>query len=67
MGGDGSTPNGRRGAGDDGTGATTTVRFGLDGEAYEIDLSAHNAEALRQAFAPYVRAGRKVGRSTRRR
>lgn len=40
-----------------------TVSFALDGAEYEIDLSAKNAEALREAFAPYVKVGRKLGRS----
>jgi hypothetical protein len=40
--------------------ADGTVKFGIDGTSYEIDLSAKNAERLRKAFAPYVQAGRKV-------
>lgn len=40
-----------------------TVRFGLDGKAYEIDLSAENAAALKKALTPFVRAGRRQGRS----
>ncbi|MEZ0163890.1 Lsr2 family protein [Kineococcus sp. LSe6-4] len=35
-----------------------TVRFGLDGLAYEIDLTASDAAALRRALAPYVEHGR---------
>ena len=35
----------------DGGEAQTTVRFGLDGTEYEIDLSAKNADALRKALA----------------
>lgn len=38
-----------------------TVRFSLDGRAYELDLSAENAQTLRDAFAPYIAAGRSVG------
>lgn len=49
---------------DQGT-ADETVSFSLDGVAYEIDLSAANAAALREAFAPYVGAGRRVGGRTR--
>jgi hypothetical protein len=41
-----------------------TVLFSLDGTAYEIDLSGDNAQALRDAFAPYVDAARSVS-STR--
>lgn len=40
-----------------------TVRFGLDGKAYEIDLSAENAAALQEALAPFVKAGRRQGGS----
>ncbi|MFV2118975.1 histone-like nucleoid-structuring protein Lsr2 [Streptomyces sp. Act-28] len=39
--------------------AAETVRFGLDGKSYEIDLSETNAEKLRKTLAPYVEAGRK--------
>ena len=45
----------------DGGAATETVSFALDGTSYEIDLSAKNAAGLRDAFAPYVGAARKVG------
>jgi Lsr2 len=40
--------------------ADETLTFGLDGRAYEIDLSTKNASALRKALAPYVAAARKV-------
>ncbi|MFG1661336.1 Lsr2 family protein [Micromonospora chersina] len=46
----------------DGGDADETVRFGLDGVQYEIDLSAANAEKLREVFAPYTVHGTKVGR-----
>ncbi|NYI45491.1 hypothetical protein BJ993_002571 [Nocardioides aromaticivorans] len=46
----------------DGSDATQTVAFGLDGASYEIDLNDDNAAALRDALAPYVGHGRKVGR-----
>ena len=45
----------------DGGEASETVRFGLEGTHYEIDLSAPNAERLRRALAPYVEHGRRVG------
>ena len=45
----------------DGGAAEETVSFSLDGIAYEIDLSAANASALREAFARYVGHARKVG------
>jgi hypothetical protein len=44
----------------DGGEAEGTVRFGLDGAEYEIDLSAEHAEALRNALAPYVSAARRA-------
>lgn len=37
-----------------------TVTFGLDGTTYEIDLSDDNQDALREALAPYIEAGRRV-------
>jgi hypothetical protein len=45
----------------DGGDAAETVSFALDGTSYEIDLSAKNAAKLRDAFASYVGAARKVG------
>ena len=51
----------------DGGEAESTVRFGLDGAEYEIDLSAKNADALRKALAPYVNAARRVSGSAARR
>ena len=44
----------------DGTEATETVSFGLDGTAYEIDLNDGNAAALREALSGYVGHARKV-------
>lgn len=44
----------------DGSAAEGTVRFGLDGTEYEIDLNAEHAQQLRDALAAYVRAGRRV-------
>ena len=44
----------------DGTEAAGTVRFGLGGGAYEIDLSEQNAARLEQALAPYIKAARKA-------
>jgi len=41
-------------------GSGETVLFSLDGVAYEIDLTDQNAAALRDAFAPYIAAGRSV-------
>jgi hypothetical protein len=42
-------------------GSGSTISFGLDGASYEIDLADRNAERLREALAPYVKAGRRVG------
>lgn len=50
----------------DGSEAEGTVRFGLDGTEYEIDLSAEHAQALRGALAPYVSAARRTGGGARR-
>jgi nucleoid-associated protein Lsr2 len=50
----------------DGSDAEGTVRFGLDGAGYEIDLNAEHARALRDALAPYVSAARRVGGGARR-
>nr|NLI50315.1 Lsr2 family protein [Propionibacterium sp.] len=44
----------------DGSDASETVTFALDGHTYEIDLSAENAERLRDALRPFVAAGRKI-------
>jgi nucleoid-associated protein Lsr2 len=44
----------------DGSDASQTVSFGLDGATYEIDLNDKNAAALRDALAKYVGHGRKV-------
>ncbi|HZN74459.1 MAG TPA: Lsr2 family protein [Micromonosporaceae bacterium] len=46
----------------DGGDAAETVKFGLDGVQYEIDLNSKNAGKLREAISPYVTAGRRVGR-----
>jgi hypothetical protein len=49
----------------DGSPASETVTFGLDGKTYEIDLNEKNAGKLRDALAPYVGAGRSVGGARR--
>ena len=41
-------------------GAGETVTFALDGKSYEIDLSAANAAAFREALKPYLSAGRRA-------
>ena len=50
----------------DGSEAEGTVRFGLDGAEYEIDLNTGHAQALRDALARYVGAARRAGGGTRR-
>jgi Lsr2 len=45
----------------DGSEATETVTFGLDGVGYEIDLSSGNAGGLRDELAQYVEHARKSG------
>jgi Lsr2 len=51
----------------DGADAEGTIRFGLDGTDYEIDLSAKHAEALRKALAPYLDVARRAPGSAARR
>ena len=50
----------------DGSEADGTVRFGLDGTDYEIDLNAAHAQELWDALARYVTAARRAGSSARR-
>jgi hypothetical protein len=51
---------------DDSISADETVSFSLDGTTYEIDLSDKNASEMRDVFAKYVDAARKVsGRGNR--
>ena len=50
----------------DGSEAAGTVRFGLDGVDYEIDLSAGHADELHAALRTYIDHGRKVGGTSRR-
>lgn len=42
----------------DGSDATETVVYGLDGRLWEIDLSAENAADLRDVLAPYLSVSR---------
>ena len=50
----------------DGDEAEGTVRFGLDGADYEIDLNAKNAAALRKALAKYIDSARRAPGASRR-
>jgi hypothetical protein len=43
--------------------AAETVHFGVDGTAYEIDLSARHASELRTMFGRYISAARRIGRA----
>ncbi|WP_269856886.1 histone-like nucleoid-structuring protein Lsr2 [Streptomyces sp. RPT161] len=45
----------------DGGEADETVTFALDGKSYEIDLTAANAEKLRNSLAEFVQSGRRTG------
>jgi hypothetical protein len=40
----------------------TTIAFTLDGVSFEIDLAEHNATALRDAFADFIRTGGRAKR-----
>ena len=50
----------------DGSAAEGTVRFGLDGTEYEIDLNQEHARGLREALARYVGAARRPSGAARR-
>jgi nucleoid-associated protein Lsr2 len=50
----------------DGGPAEETMRFGLGGSEYEIDLNEKNAKNFRKQLAPFVEHARKVGRGQRR-
>jgi hypothetical protein len=51
----------------DGGPADETLRFGVDGSEYEIDLSKKHAAAFRKKLAPFLEHARKPGRAQRRR
>lgn len=44
-----------------------TVRVGIDGRNYEIDLTDENAEVLREKLKPFVAAARRVAPTSWRR
>jgi nucleoid-associated protein Lsr2 len=50
----------------DGGAADGTVRFGLDGTDYEIDLSGEHTDELRNALEKFIEHSRKVGGTARR-
>jgi hypothetical protein len=49
----------------DGGQADGTVRFGLDGTHYEIDLSAAHSQELRKALERYLAHARRTGGTAR--
>ena len=49
----------------DGSEAEGTIRFGLDGVGYEIDLNLAHSEELHKALAPYLAHARKTGGARR--
>jgi NOL1/NOP2/fmu family ribosome biogenesis protein len=49
----------------DGGEAAGTVRFGLDGTEYEIDLSATHSDELRKALEQYLAHARRTGGTAR--
>ena len=49
----------------DGTEASETVKFALDGKTYEIDLSKANANELRRTLRPYIERSRTEIKSLR--
>lgn len=48
----------------DGSEATETISFGMEGAGYEIDVSAHHAEELREKLDRYIQYARKVRRES---
>jgi hypothetical protein len=48
----------------DGSEATETVSFDVDGHSYQIDLSDYHAEELRAKFGPFVGVARRVRHPT---
>ena len=50
----------------DGSEAAGTIRFGLDGTEYEIDLSTAHSDELHKALEQYVRHGRRTGGTAKR-
>lgn len=45
----------------DGSDATSTVTFALDGVRYEIDLNDENASELRSSFSKWTSSARRTG------
>jgi Lsr2 len=51
----------------DGSEAEEIISFAIDGVTYEIDLSAENAQILRDRLSPFVERARRAGGVRRRR
>ena len=49
----------------DGTEGASTLRFGLDGTEYEVDLSPEHEQQFRDFVQAYVNVGRKVAAGRR--
>lgn len=49
----------------DGSDAVGTVRFGVDGTEYEIDLNQQHTDQFTKALGPFIAAARKVSPSRR--
>jgi hypothetical protein len=47
----------------DGGTADETLKFGVDGISYEIDVNAKHAEELRASLAKFILSARRVGRA----
>ncbi|TFD53548.1 Lsr2 family protein [Cryobacterium frigoriphilum] len=47
----------------DGSEANETIRFGFEGVNYDIDLSAANAQEMRDTMRPFVENARRVARA----
>lgn len=47
-------------SGDEISVGTPTIKFGLEGASYEIDLTEAEQQAIRESLAPYIDAGRKA-------
>jgi hypothetical protein len=47
----------------DGGTADETLKFGIDGTNYEIDVNAKHAEELRASLAKFILSARRVGRA----
>jgi hypothetical protein len=48
----------------DGSEGASTIRFTVEGQAFEVDLSDANSERLARALEPFVRVARPVGRKS---